>query len=69
MERLRGMIIDVRRLREENKRAAEGGQHGRWVDAAYCACRERALLDAYQAVTGEKFNANDGLKRSEATSP
>lgn len=55
MERLRGMIIDVRRLREENKRAAEGGQHGRWVDAAYCACRERALLDAYKAVTGENF--------------
>lgn len=56
MERLREMILEVRRLRVENEEAAKRGQHGRWVDAAYCVCRERALTDAWYAVSGEKFS-------------
>lgn len=56
MDKLRTLIEETRRLRVENQEAAKHGAHGRSIDAAYCVCRERALKDAWQAVTGKPYS-------------
>lgn len=56
MDKLRELIEDTRRLRVENQEAAKRGAHGRWIDAAYCVCRERALMDAWQAISGKPYS-------------
>lgn len=56
MERLRDLIEETRQLRVTNEEAARKGQAGRYIDAAYCVCRERALKDAWYVVTGKEYS-------------
>ena len=50
MAEIKRMIEETAAWRAEHVAAAKAGQKGRWVDAAACAVREKALREALRAI-------------------
>jgi hypothetical protein len=51
MAELDRLIVEVRQLREFHREQYRNGVRGACIEAAACAIRERALLDAKAAMT------------------
>lgn len=62
MAELDHMIAETRKWRVTHAIAARNGHPARHVDAAACAIRERALLEAKSAIIAEKTGRKPSLK-------